>query len=98
MNRLLESPRIALDIMWKDLRIIFRDRTALIFALALPVAVVATFGLIFGGRSERDTAMTKIAVANQDRGPHGTEIVSALGQVGLTVDSEDEAAVLKDVR
>jgi len=84
--------------MWKDVRVIFRDRAALIFALALPVAVVLTFGLIFGGRSDRDTSMTRIVVANEDRGAHGAEIVAALSALGLTVEQRSEEEVLSDLR
>lgn len=84
-------------IMLKDLRLLFRDRSALIFILAMPVAVVLTFGLIFGDRGERGSLL-KIVVANQDQGKHGAEVVKTLRQMGLTVEETTVERLLVQVR
>jgi ABC-2 type transport system permease protein len=74
--------------MRKDLRVLKRDRTALIFTFALPLFFTLIFGSAFGrsGSDGGKNSPMKLLVANMDAGPHGSEVVAAMKQVGLTVE------------
>ncbi|MGQ0617920.1 MAG: ABC transporter permease [Acidimicrobiia bacterium] len=65
------------------MRSIFRDRTALFFVIALPVAVIVIVGSTFGGQQR-----VEIGVVDQDGGPTARAIVAELRlQEGVSVDT-----------
>ncbi len=96
-----------LIIMWKDISLLWRDRTALILVIAGPLALTLGMGLVTGSfnRSDDAPAVSEIPVAIVDHddgelaqplidlftGPDLSDLVSA--EVW-----EDEAAALEEVR
>ena len=62
-----------LHIGWKDLKIIFRDRAALILMLVAPFALTLGMGLITGSFSSGGSGISKltVVVVNQDGGQLG---------------------------
>lgn len=96
-----------LTIMWKDISLLLRDRTALILVIAGPLALTLGMGLVTGSfnRSDDAPAVSDIPVAIVDR--DGGELARALIDVFTgeelrdLVSAEvmaDEAAALEDVR
>ncbi|HLJ55042.1 MAG TPA: ABC transporter permease, partial [Chthonomonadaceae bacterium] len=81
-----------LSIARKDLRILMRDRSALVFLFGFPLIFTAIFGAVFGGRGRTAMPTVKILVADLDRGAHGRELEDALGKIGLTVEQEPKGA------
>ncbi len=72
----------------KDLRILLRDRSALVFLFGLPLVFVFTFGMIFGGRSSsRSAARIVILAANRDQGAYGASLIAELRHLGLKVET-----------
>ena len=77
----------------KDLRILFRDRSAMIFIFGLPIIMTSIFGVIFGGKGKEETrAPLKILVANLDKGPRGTEFIESMRKLGMTPELEPNGA------
>jgi ABC-2 type transport system permease protein len=76
-----------LTIGWKDLRLMFRDRAALILMLAAPFALTLGMGLITGAFSSGGSSIAKlpVIVVNQDGGQLG----DALEQMLLSADLSD---------
>jgi len=76
-----------LTIGWKDLKLMFRDRAALILMLAAPFALTLGMGMITGAFSSSGSSITKlpVVVINQDGGQLG----SALEQLLLSADLSD---------
>lgn len=73
----------------KDLRVLFRDRTAMIFIFGLPLIMTSIFGVIFGSKGKEETrAPLKILVANLDKGSHGAALVEAMQKMGMTPEME----------
>ena len=56
-----------LHIGWKDLKIIFRDRAALILMLAAPFALTLGMGLITGSFSSGGSGISKLPVVSSTR-------------------------------
>ncbi|HSN76448.1 MAG TPA: ABC transporter permease [Anaerolineae bacterium] len=79
-----------LTIGWKDLKLIFRDRAALILMLAAPFALTLGMGMITGAFSS-GSSITKlpVIVVNQDGGQLG----DALEQLLASADLADLLAV-----
>ena len=84
----------------KDLKILMRDRSALVFLFGFPLIFTAIFGAIYGGNGKSGTPTVKVLVANLDRGSHGAELVDALAKMGLAVKEERQGAdaVAKRIR
>ncbi len=83
----------------KDLRVLFRDRTAMIFIFGLPLIMTSIFGVIFGNRGKEETRVPlKILVANLDRGPRGAELVESMRKLGMTPDPVPEGALVLEKR
>ena len=63
---------------WKDLKVIFRDRAALIFMLAAPLALTIGLGLVSGSFTKSNGSLSGIPVilVNQDQQMVGDELVS----------------------
>lgn len=76
-----------LTIGWKDLRLMFRDRAALILMLAAPFALTLGMGAITGAFSSSGSSITKlpVIVINQDGGQLG----DALEQLLTSTDLDD---------
>ena len=76
-----------LTIGWKDLKLMFRDRAALILMLAAPFALTLGMGMITGAFSSSGSSITKlpVVVVNQDGGQLG----DALEQLLLSADLSD---------
>ena len=73
----------------KDLRVLFRDRTAMIFIFGLPLIMTSIFGVIFGSKGKEETRVPlKILVANLDKGSHGAELIAAMQKMGMTPEPE----------
>ena len=63
---------------WKDLRIAFRDRAALIFMLAAPLALTVGMGFVtgqFSGGSSSGLSAIPVALVNEDEGQLGQALV-----------------------
>lgn len=91
---------IFLTIMQKDLKTIFRDRSALIFLFGMPIMFLLLFGTIFSGGGSRNGAPKfSVLVINSDKGKHGADVLSALKDNGMTLVTESggETAVREKV-
>ncbi|MEN6435764.1 MAG: ABC transporter permease [Anaerolineaceae bacterium] len=88
-------------IAWKDLRLAFRDRSALIFMLLAPFLLTLGLGLVSGRFSGSSTGLSGIPVVivNQDEGQLGEELVKLFQSdelAGLVSTSVlDDAALAK---
>ncbi len=80
MSRLLTIAR-------KDATVVFRDASALLVMLAMPLALTFILGAALGGLDSGDTIDEKVAIVNLDEGETGALFVE-----GLT-DSEEVAAL-----
>ncbi len=69
-----------IHIGWKDLKLIFRDRAALILMLAAPFALTLGMGLITGSFSSGGSGINKlpVVVVNQDGGQLGEALQTLL--------------------
>lgn len=89
-----------LTIGWKDLRLMFRDRAALILMLAAPFALTLGMGAITGAFSSSGSSITKlpVIVLNQDGGQLGDALEQLLTSPDLSdllaprVESDEAAA------
>ena len=72
----------------KDLKILMRDRSALVFLFGFPLIFTAIFGAIYGGSGRSSSPAVKVLVVNLDLGRHGTELIDALGKMGIAVEEE----------
>lgn len=72
----------------KDLRILRRDRSALVFLVGFPLIFTAIFGAIYGRAEQQKSTAIKVLVVNQDRGAHGAELIEAMGKLGLAVEED----------
>lgn len=73
-----------LQIARKDLKVILRDRSSLIFIFALPLVFMGVFGAAFGRSGENAKPMVvSVLVFNGDKGKHGKELIEAMRTVGL---------------
>jgi ABC-2 type transport system permease protein len=86
--------RAALLICWKDLKARFRDRSALLIGIVVPLGLAFIFNLIFSGMSGKAISL---GVVNADRGAIGQQFIrQVLGPVGrnglIVVHSEPTAA------
>lgn len=85
----------------KDLRVLFRDRSAMIFIFGLPLIMTSIFGVIFGRQGKEETRVPlKIVVANLDRGSHGAELIESMQKMGMTpvLESNGATAVEQKVK
>ena len=68
----------------KDLRVLRRDRSALVFTFGMPIILTFVFGSMSGGRGDAGAIQgLKVLVANQDSGSRGTEVITAMEHAGL---------------
>jgi ABC-2 type transport system permease protein len=89
-----------INISWKDLLLLYRDRTALIFMLAAPFVLTVILGAITGAFSSGQSFIQDIPIllVNQDSGPLGQVLVEAFDSPGLAglfavaASSDSEAA------
>jgi ABC-2 type transport system permease protein len=74
-----------LNISWKDLLLLYRDRTALIFMLAAPFVLTVILGAITGAFSSQPVAVQDIPflLVNQDTGELGNALSEAFDSPGL---------------
>ncbi|CEK18005.1 ABC-2 family transporter protein [Chthonomonas calidirosea] len=74
-------------VMRKDLRILFRDRTAVVFIFGLPLIFAFIFGLIYSkaGRQGGAGISLRILAVNNDEGDSSKTFLAALHQMGLQV-------------
>jgi ABC-2 type transport system permease protein len=74
----------------KDLKILRRDRSALIFTFGMPIILTFVFGSMFGGSSGTGGVPEfKVLVANQDLGPRGGEVMQSMSSAGLKPEAEN---------
>lgn len=73
--------RSVLTMTLSDLRQRVRDRSVLIFALVVPLALMYVFNLIFGGLSDVEIAPTTVAVSAPQDDQLAATLVQTLGQV-----------------
>ena len=76
MNRVLA-------ILWKDLRLFFGDRKAMLITFLVPIGIASFFGYIFGNASSGPTTSKKIPVlvVDHDCSPLVADILN-LGALG----------------
>lgn len=69
-----------LQIGWKDLRVIFRDRAALILMLLAPFVLTVAMGLVTGSLGSSSSGIEKVSVVvvNLDQGDLGNLLVEDL--------------------
>ncbi len=72
--------KIILQIGWKDLRVIFRDRAALILMLVAPFVLTVAMGLVTGslGKSTSGVTQVSVVVVNLDQGEIANKLVEVL--------------------
>src|SRR5512139_3564427 len=65
---------------WKDLRVIFRDRAALILMLLAPFVLTVAMGLVTGSLGSSSSGITQVSmvVVNLDQGILGNALVEQL--------------------
>ncbi len=81
-----------LAIAWKDLRLIARDRAALLFLVLVPFVVVTVLAEALAGS---DTGSLLLPVVNEDDGPVASVLIEALGEHANVVEvSRSEAEYL----
>src|SRR5262249_2082071 len=84
--------RTLLAVTWKDLRLIARDRAALLFLVLVPFVVVTVLAEALAGS---DTGSLLLPVVNEDQGPVATVLVEALAEHAKVVEvSRAEAEYL----
>jgi len=76
-----------LAIARKDATVVFRDASALLVMLAMPLALTFILGAALGGLDSGDTIDEKVAIVNLDEGETGAFFVEGLA------DSEEVAAL-----
>ncbi len=81
-----------LTVAWKDLRLIARDRAAMVFLVLVPFVVVTVLAEALAGS---DTGSLLLPVVNEDQGPVATVLVQALAEHATVVEvSRAEAEYL----
>ncbi|HEX8236934.1 MAG TPA: ABC transporter permease [Abditibacteriaceae bacterium] len=67
-------------LIWKDLKLFFSDRRAMMLTLLVPVGIASFFGAILGGgpRRSEQSAKTPVLVVDADRSKVSQEIVANL--------------------
>ena len=75
--------RSLLAIAWKDLRLIARDRAAIVFLVLVPFVVVTVLAEALAGS---DTGSLLLPVVNEDQGPVASVMVEALGEYAHVVE------------
>jgi ABC-2 type transport system permease protein len=65
-----------------DLRQRVRDRSVVIFAVVVPLALMVVFNLVFGGAEELELKPVTVAAAVPDDDELGQVVVAALGELG----------------
>jgi len=84
--------RSLLTIAWKDLRLIARDRAAMVFLVLVPFVVVTVLAEALAGS---DTGSLLLPVVNEDQGPVASVLVEALSEHATVVEvSREEAEYL----
>lgn len=78
-----------LGIAWKDLRLILRDRAALVFLVLVPFVVVTVLAESLAGS---DTGSLLLPVVNEDQGPVASVLVEALSEHATVVEVSREEA------
>ncbi len=82
-----------LDIAAKDIKIMVRDRAALLVMLAMPLGLIFILGSALGSIGEGDSLNAPVAIVNQDAGDTGERFVE-----GLTSAEEIDAVFNISVR
>src|SRR5690242_3929275 len=82
------APLISIAV--KDIKILLRDRSALVFLFGLPLVFTPIFGTIYGGRGRNSSPEIKLLVVNLDSGKHGNELLEAIRKAGLTLETESQ--------
>ncbi len=88
--------RTVLTMTASDLRQRVRDRSVIIFALVVPLALMYVFNLVFGGVQDPELQPVTVAVSTPDDDPLAGAFVQVLGQVDamdVTVQEVDGAQV-----
>jgi ABC-2 type transport system permease protein len=73
------SVRVAAAVATKDVRLFLRDRRALLFTLAAPIAIGTFFGFLFSGNGSSDRTRIHVLVADRDRSEVSKALVKGLG-------------------
>jgi ABC-2 type transport system permease protein len=91
--------KLILQIGWKDLRVIFRDRAALILMLVAPFVLTVAMGLVTGslGSTKSSLNQVSVVVVNLDQSTYGNNMVAMLtaperSQLLAVEESSDPAA------
>ncbi len=74
----MKTTRQVLLLIWKDLRLFFHDRLAVLFALAFPLIFVAGFSAALGNVSADDTAIHAVLATDEGSGSISQQIIDAL--------------------
>ncbi len=84
----------------KDLRLLFRDRTAAFFILGFPALLGLFFGLIFSGPGDSSSGgKMKVALVDEDRSEYSSKFTAALqANASLQLEPAEEAEARESVR
>ncbi len=76
-----------ITVMLKDLKLIFRDRTALVFLFGLPLVFAMVFGVIYTNAAPKNGKIPplKLTVADHDRTLLSTQFIGNISALGLRV-------------
>jgi len=86
--------RRVLAIVWKDLRSIYRQPSAVALMIAVPLALASLLGLAFGGQSGFHLDPVKIAVVNLDKTGGGAPALSAASVLAGVLTGPQTASLL----
>jgi ABC-2 type transport system permease protein len=87
--------RQIIAITWKDLKILVRNRAALLVLFAMPVGFVLVMTTATGGLFSRGQSNISVLVVNEDNGQFSTQIVEGLKAAkGFKVETEWEGQTL----
>ena len=87
--------RHILAITWKDLKILVRNRAALLVLFAMPVGFVLVMTTALGGLFSRGQSAISVLVVNEDKGYISTQIIEGLKTAkGFKVETEWESQPL----
>jgi len=87
--------RHIIAITWKDLKILVRNRAALLVLFAMPVGFVLVMTTALGGLFTRGQSSISVLVVNEDQGSVSTQIIEGLkASKGFKVETEWEGQTL----
>lgn len=90
----MRSSTAFISIMFKDLRVLLRDRTAVLFIFGLPLIFALLFGVI-AHQSPTESGLMKVLVYNADSGGVSQALQVYMGKMGMKITKAKSAVELQ---